>query len=102
MTQWYDSHAGDFALIAGSNIIVASIGQTFTTQLMSQADEVCTGDSLRSMVRRLRKVTQPRYADENYFIAFNRTDPNVVYAGNKISKDREHIFGQLISDHFRQ
>ncbi|MBN1999651.1 T9SS type A sorting domain-containing protein [candidate division KSB1 bacterium] len=76
--SWFGTYAGDFQPLAESRVIVASVGNYFDTQLMRSADN---GKSWRL-------VTEGD-ADEdmNLFISFHPQEPNIVYAGNKISTD---------------
>lgn len=66
--------------------IVAAVGDYFRTQLMRSIDEgntwtlVTSGDDSRAM---------------NLFVSFHPDDPDVVYAGNKISHDAGMTFERV-------
>ena len=81
--KWYGTYAGDFYPEAGSQIMVAGIGNYFKTQLMRTENLgktwtlVTEGDAMENM---------------NLFVAFNPEDPNIVYAGNKYSTDAGKTF----------
>ncbi|OHB60455.1 MAG: hypothetical protein A2Y12_16400 [Planctomycetes bacterium GWF2_42_9] len=85
--SWYSTHAGDFCPIANSNTIVASIGQTFSTQLMRSTDGGLNWQLPPINGQTLTSSNASTYSENNYLIAFNPAEPNIVYAGNKISAD---------------
>jgi hypothetical protein len=80
---WFGTYAGSFQPIADSQVIVAAVGDYFRTQLMRSTDEgntwtlVTSGDDNQAM---------------NLFVSFHPNDPDVVYAGNKISYDAGQTF----------
>ena len=84
---WYGTYAGDFYPEAGSETMVACIGDYFHTQLMRTENLgkswtlVTEGDAAENM---------------NLFVAFNPEDPNIVYAGNKYSTDGGKTFTPFI------
>lgn len=81
--EWYGTLSGDFYPEEGSEIMVASIGYYWKTQLMRT----------ENLGKSWTLVTEGD-ADENknLFIAFNPEHPNVVYAGNKYSTDAGKTF----------
>jgi len=79
--SWVGTYAGDIQPIEGSQVIVASIGYYFDTELMRTMDAGHTWELVTSNEHR------------NFFISFHPDDPNVVYAGDKIS----HNAGQTFS-----
>lgn len=81
--SWIGAYAGDIQPIPGSKVIVASIGNYFDTELMRTANEGLTW----------QLVTQD--SEQNLFIAFHLDDPNIVYAGNKISHDAGQTFSRI-------
>ncbi|MEN8192127.1 MAG: T9SS type A sorting domain-containing protein [Bacteroidota bacterium] len=83
---WVGAYSGDFQPIEGSQVIVASIGGYFVTQLMRTENN---GQSWQL-------VTEGEdNSDYNLFIAFHPDDPNYVYAGNKISTDEGKSFSKI-------
>ncbi|MBN1558730.1 T9SS type A sorting domain-containing protein [candidate division KSB1 bacterium] len=83
---WLGAYSGDFQPLAGSRVIVASVGDYFETQLMRTTNH---GKSWTL-------VTQGAdQQDMNLFISFHPHDPNYVYAGNKLSTDGGKTFKQI-------
>lgn len=81
--KWYGTYSGDFYPEKGSEIMVASIGGYFKTQLMRTEN---LGESWEL-------VTEGNDNEEmNLFISFNPEDPNIVYAGSKFSTDGGKTF----------
>ena len=80
------TYSGDFQPIEGSTVIVASIGQYFTTQLMRSPDNGSNWQLL---------TEGEDNSDNNLFIAFHPEDPAYVYAGNKISEDAGITFTKI-------
>jgi len=81
--KWVGAYSGDFQPIEGSQVIIASIGGYFFTQLMRSENN---GSSWEL-------VTEgDEEEDYNLFIAFHHDDPDYVYAGNKISTDAGKTF----------
>jgi photosystem II stability/assembly factor-like uncharacterized protein len=80
---WYGTYSGDFYPEAGSQIMVASIGGYFKTQIMRT----------ENLGQKWELVTEGA-SDQamHLFISFNPDDPNIVYAGNKISTDAGKTF----------
>lgn len=83
LISWLGTYAGAIQPIPGSNVIVASVGGYFDTELMRSSDEGLTW----------QLVTQD--SEQNLFIAFHPDDPNIVYAGNKISHDAGQTFSRV-------
>lgn len=81
--SWIGAYSGDFQPIPGSQIIVASIGNYWSTQLMRTSDEG----------KNWELVTQN--SEQNLFIAFHPNDPNLVYAGDKISNNAGQTFSKV-------
>jgi len=71
--SWVGTYSGDFQPIAGSQVIVASVGNYFATEIMRTANAGQTWSLVTSTDHR------------NFFVSFHPDDPDVVYAGNKIS-----------------
>jgi photosystem II stability/assembly factor-like uncharacterized protein len=85
LTVWKGSYSGGFHP-SDPNIIVASVGRGFRTQLMRTAD----GGQNWTLITRGSKNEQ-----QHFFIAFHTNDPNVVYAGDKISHDTGRTFSHV-------
>ena len=81
--KWVGAYSGDFQPKEGSEVIVASIGGYFNTQLMRSENN----GSSWSLV-----TEGNEQEDYNLFVAFHPNDPNFVYAGNKISTDAGKTF----------
>jgi len=86
---WIGTYSGSLQPIAGSQIIVASVGTYFRTTLMRSENAGSTW----------KLVEQPKEGEKyqdmfemNEFIAFHPKVPNIVYAGNKISHDAGKTF----------
>lgn len=77
---WIGTYSGGFQPIDGSQVIVATVGNYFSTEIMRTANEGHTWTL----------VTTNDH--ENFFVSFHPDDPNVVYAGNKISHDAGQSF----------
>lgn len=75
LVSWVGAYAGDIQPIPGSDVIVASVGYYFDTQLMRTANAGQTWQLVTTSAHR------------NFFLSFHPDDPSVVYAGNKISHD---------------
>lgn len=87
---WIGTHAGDIQPIPGSQVIVASVGNYFRTQLMRTED----GGINWTL------VTQgSENFDTHLFIAFHPEDPNLVFAGNKVSRDAGRTFSPIDFQH---
>ena len=87
LIDWIGAYAGDFQPLENSKVIVASVGNYWKTQLMRTTNN---GQSWTL-------VTQgDDQANQNLYIAFHPHDPNVVYAGNKISKDAGKTFQPFV------
>ncbi|MEN8228377.1 MAG: T9SS type A sorting domain-containing protein [Bacteroidota bacterium] len=83
---WLGTYSGDFHPVESSQLIVASIGDYFRTQLMRSTDN---GSSWQL-------VTEGDHnSDYHLFIAFHPEDPDYVYAGNKISEDAGRTFTKI-------
>ncbi len=80
---WLGAYSGDFQPLEGSQVIVASVGDYFKTQLMRTANN---GKSWSLVTEGADQE------DMNLFIAFHPNDPNTVYAGDKISTDAGRNF----------
>ena len=76
--EWIGSYSGDIQPVAGSQVMVASIGGYWNKRLMRTADGGVTWTLLSGTAGTV---------ENNYFIGFNPDHPEIVYAGNKISRD---------------
>jgi len=83
LISFWDAHAGDFQPVPGSRIMVASIGDYSSTQLMRSSDEGRTWELV---------TKGSKNKELHLFIAFHPNDPNLVYAGDKISYDAGQTF----------
>lgn len=83
---WFGTHAGDFQPVEGSNIIVASIGRYFSCQLMRSTDEGRTWELVTQGSENVKR---------NLVITFHPNDPNLVFAGNKVSYDAGATFQNI-------
>ncbi|MEN8230299.1 MAG: T9SS type A sorting domain-containing protein [Bacteroidota bacterium] len=83
---WLGTYSGDFQPIEGSQVIVASIGNYFVTQLMRSDNN---GSSWQLVTEGQEN------SDYNLFIAFHPDDPDYVYAGDKISTDAGISFTRI-------
>ncbi|MDY6970101.1 MAG: hypothetical protein SVR08_15810, partial [Spirochaetota bacterium] len=81
--SWIGTYAGAFQTRPDSNIIVASVGGYFNTQLMRSIDE---GETWSLVTEGSQE------SEQNLFIAFHPDDPELVYAGNKISYNAGETF----------
>lgn len=77
---WIGTCAGDVSPEPNSPVLVAAIGSYWNHQLMRSEDEG----------RTWALVTQE--PAHNFFVVFHPDDPNLVYAGNKISTDKGITF----------
>jgi len=81
--KWYGTYSGDFFPEEESEIMIASIGGYFKTQLMRT----------ENLGKQWELVTKGASNEEmNLFISFNRDEPNYVYAGSKYSTDTGKTF----------
>lgn len=71
--SWIGAYAGDFHP-TDTGVMVASVGGYFSTKLMTTSDE-----------GRTWLLVEGQDDERNLFIAFHPGDPDIVYAGNKIS-----------------
>ncbi|MHC4631631.1 MAG: hypothetical protein ACYS9C_10225 [Planctomycetota bacterium] len=86
LIPYWGTHAGDFQPVPDSQIMVASIGRYRRTQLMRSTNGGMTWEL----------VTQGNEnIDKHLFIGFNTNDPNIVYAGDKISYDAGQTFSHV-------
>ncbi len=80
---WVGQYSGDFQPIEGSDVIVSSAGNYWDTKI----------------VRSENAGTEWQIADtrseHHLLVTFHATDPNVVYAGNKISRDAGKTFQEI-------
>lgn len=83
LIDWIGTYSGDFQPIEGSRVIVASVGNYFNTEIMRTANAGETWSLVTSNSHR------------NLFVAFHPDDPNVVYAGDKISTDAGRTFSPV-------
>jgi len=84
--DWVGAYSGDFMPVEGSQVIVASIGNYFKTQLMRSTDNG----------KNWELVTEGAdNSDYHLFIAFHPNDPGFVYAGNKTSSDSGKTFTKI-------
>ncbi|MEP4077951.1 hypothetical protein [Haloferula sp.] len=81
--EWLGTYSGDFQPIEGSEVIVASIGNYFRSEIMRSAN---AGESWTLVTDEVHP---------NYFVSFHPDDPDVVYAGNKISLDAGLSFSEV-------
>jgi PKD repeat protein len=84
--EWIGSYSGDIQPVAGSDVMVASIGGYWNKRLMRTADGGVTWTLLEGPAGEI---------ENNYFIGFNPDHPAVVYAGNKISRDSGLTFSKI-------
>jgi photosystem II stability/assembly factor-like uncharacterized protein len=84
--EWIGSYSGDIQPVAGSQVMVASIGGYWNKRLMRTADGGVTWTLLEGVAGE---------TENNYFIAFNPDNPDIVYAGNKISRDAGLTFTKI-------
>lgn len=84
--EWIGSYSGDIQPVRGSNVIIASIGGYWNKRLMRSADGGVTWTLLEGVAGE---------NENNYFIGFNPQHPNVVYAGNKISRNAGQTFTKI-------
>lgn len=80
---WIGAYAGDFQPIAGSGVVVCSVGNYFRAKLMRSPDEGRSWDLVTDEIER------------GLFVKFHPADPNVVYAGTRISRDAGVTFGKV-------
>ena len=86
LIPYWGTHAGDFQPVPDSQIMVASIGLYWRTQLMRSTDGG----------RTWQLVTQgDENVDKHLFVGFNKNNPNIVYAGDKISYDAGQTFSHV-------
>lgn len=86
LIPYWGTHAGDFQPVPDSQIMVASIGLYWRTQLMRSTDGG----------RSWQLVTQGSENEEqNLFIAFHPDEPNLVFAGRKVSYDAGTTFTKV-------
>lgn len=81
---WIGTYSGDFQPVKNSKVIVASVGGYFRTQLMRSENEGKTW-----------KLINDLEENANFFVAFNKKNPDIVYAGNKISNDTGQSFSKI-------
>ncbi len=84
LITWLGSYTGAFQPVINSKIIVASIGVEWKTQLIQSIDEGLSW-----------KLFDNIEEESNFFIAFNFKNPNIVYAGNKISHNSGENFTNI-------
>ncbi|MBD3272030.1 MAG: hypothetical protein GF384_05780, partial [Elusimicrobia bacterium] len=76
LIKWIGAYSGHFQPVEHSQIIIASVGGYFQTQIMRSTNEG----------KEWQLVTQgPSNVSKHLFISFHPDDPDFVYAGNKIS-----------------
>jgi hypothetical protein len=83
LLSWIGTYCGDVLPEPGSNVIVASVGDYWNNELMRSEDEGCTWTLLT------------HDAADIFFISFHPKDPNIVYAGNKISYNKGVTFERI-------
>ncbi|MBW2523215.1 MAG: hypothetical protein JRI23_03530 [Deltaproteobacteria bacterium] len=81
---WMGAYAGSFQTSAGSQRMVASVGGYFNTKLMTTSDEGVTWELVANQT-----------AEQNLFIAYHPSDPQLVYAGSRISTDGGQTFQSI-------
>lgn len=84
--EWIGSYSGDIQPVAGSDVMVASIGGYWNKRLMRTDDGGVTWTLLEGTAGE---------NENNYFIGFNPDHPEIVYAGNKISRDGGLTFSKI-------
>ena len=84
--EWIGSYSGDIQPVAGSQVMVASIGGYWNKRLMRTANGGVTWTLLDGTAGEI---------ENNYFIGFNPDHPEIVYAGNKISHDAGLTFSRI-------
>ena len=83
--EWIGSYSGDIQPVAGSQVMVASIGGYWNKRLMRTTDGGVTWTLLGSTSD----------IENYYFIGFNPEHPEIVYAGNRISRDAGLTFSAV-------
>jgi PKD repeat protein len=84
--EWIGAYSGDIQPVAGSKVMVASIGGYWNKRLMRTADGGVSWTLLEGTAGEV---------ENNYFIGFNPDHPEIVYAGNKISRDAGLTFSKI-------
>jgi len=85
--EWIGSYSGDIQPVDGSQVMVASIGGYWNKRLMRTDDGGVTWTLLEGIAGE---------TENNYFIGFNPDHPEIVYAGNKISRDGGLTFSKIV------
>ena len=80
---WVGAYAGDFQPVEDSQLIVCSIGNYFRTKLMRSTDE---GKNWKLVTDEI---------EPNLFLKFHTKDPDIVYAGKRISRDAGATFEKV-------
>ena len=80
---WIGSYAGDIQPIENSQVMVASIGNNFRTKIMRLENEEKGWEIVDNDLK------------DNFVIKFNSNNPNIVYAGEKISYDAGKTFNYI-------
>jgi len=83
LISWIGAYAGALQPIPGSQVIVASVGGYFDTEIMRTANEGLSWTLVTAS------------PEQNLFIAFHPNDANLVYAGDKISRNAGVTFAPV-------
>lgn len=83
--SWMGTYAGDFRPVAGSEVIVQAIGNYWDTRLCRTSNN----GGLWEL------VPTAEASDINLFVSFHPDDPDVVYAGDKMSADAGVTFAPI-------
>jgi photosystem II stability/assembly factor-like uncharacterized protein len=80
---WLGAYGGDFQPIAGSQVVVSSVGNYFRTKLMRSTDEGRSWNLVSDEVERI------------FFVRFHPEDPKVVYTSRRMSRDAGVTFSKV-------
>ena len=93
ITQWTGSYSGCYQPLEGSKVVVASIGlYNGKSQLMRSSNYGITWDNVVTVVNGDTQTNLQGYE----FVGFDPQMPNIVYAGNRISKDAGLTFQPIV------
>lgn len=88
LIPWTSQYNGSFEPVQGSNKIVSSAGYTFDTKVAFTTD---AGQNW-TLPTVVESGVSTDYNEYHLFVNYHSTDPNVIYAGNKISTDGGQTF----------
>ena len=83
LISWPGMHAGDIEPVPGSELMIGSVGMYWDTKLVRSEDAG------------LNWTIVENRSENHLFIAFNTDDPNIVYAGDKISSNKGVSFDMV-------